>query len=56
VNKTCRKNFFSYRVITDWNRLPNEVVDASTLATFKNRFDQYMNREDLGNLLAYFSP
>ena len=49
VNKTCRKNFFSHRVINDWNRLPNEVVDASTLATFKNRLDQYMNREDLGN-------
>jgi len=49
VNKTCRKNFFSHRVINDWNRLPNKVVDASTLAAFKNRLDQYMNRKDLGN-------
>jgi len=49
VKKTCRKNFFSHRVINDWNRLPNEVVDASTLATFNNRLNQYMNREDLGN-------
>jgi len=34
VSKICRKNFFSHRVINDWNKLPNEVVDASTLATF----------------------
>jgi len=49
VNKIRRKNFFNHRVINDWNRLPNEVVDASTLATFKNCLDQYMNREDLCN-------
>jgi len=36
LNKICRKNLFSHRVINDWNRLPNEVLDASTLATFKN--------------------
>ena len=29
-----RTNFFSNRVIEDWNHLPNDVVNAETLNTF----------------------
>ena len=34
-----RKRFFTQRVVTHWNRLPKEVVDAPSLEAFKARLD-----------------
>ena len=34
-----RKNFFTQRVVTHWNRLHKEVVDAQSLKAFKTRLD-----------------
>ena len=34
-----RKKFFTQRVVTHWNRLPKELVDAPSLQTFKARLD-----------------
>lgn len=36
-----RKNFFSQRVVNAWNGLPQDVVDAITVNSFKNRLDKF---------------
>ena len=34
-----RKNFFSQRVINQWNQLPSDVVEAASVNMFKNKLD-----------------
>ena len=34
-----RRNFFTRRVVTHWNGLPKEAVDAPSLEAFKARLD-----------------
>jgi len=41
-----RRNFFSQRVVPHWNRLPEPVVMAESVNTFKNRLDRC---EEWGN-------
>src|SRR5215467_11751771 len=39
-----RKNFFSQRVVSAWNKLPDRVVEVNSVNAFKNeldRFDKY---------------
>ena len=33
------RSFFTQRVVTHWNRLPREAVDAPSLEAFKARLD-----------------
>ena len=35
-----RRNFFSQRVVKHWNGLPDEVVGATSVNSFKNRIDR----------------
>ena len=39
-----RKYSFSQRVINEWNELPNELFNASSVNMFKNRMDRYLIR------------
>jgi hypothetical protein len=40
-----RQNFFTIRIINKWNSLPNDVVNASSLISFKNKLDGYLKDE-----------
>ena len=39
--KFPRTNFFSQRIVNDWNSLPTDIVNAPTINTFKNRLDKF---------------
>ena len=39
-----RKYSFSQMVINEWNKLPNDCVNASSVNMFKNRIDRYLIR------------
>ena len=39
-----RKFFFSQRVVNEWNLLPQDVVDATSVSQLKNRLDKFRQR------------
>ena len=41
------KNFFTNRVIEDWNKLPAGVVGSPSLQTFKTRLDKYYKTNNI---------
>ena len=41
VNKTKFASFFSNRVVNNWNKLPNYIINSKTINEFKNSFDDY---------------
>ena len=40
--KNTRLHFFSNRIVNAWNHLPEDVVSASTLHSFKARLDKFL--------------
>ena len=57
ANTRIRQNTFSHRVINVWNSLPEEVVSADSINSFKNRLNTFW-KDDLGkfdsNIVTYF--
>ena len=39
-----RKHSFSQRIVDHWNKLPDDIVSAATISTFKRRLDTWMDR------------
>ena len=39
------KHYFSVRIVNMWNSLPNTLVDANTVNTFKARLDKFWSHE-----------
>jgi len=37
-----QKEFFTVRVIDEWNRLPETVLHCNTLSTFKKKLDCFL--------------
>ena len=46
-----RKHFFSNRVVDAWNELPQHVVDAETVNSFKARLDTFFIKFKWNNLM-----
>ena len=44
LRKYLRKYSFSQRVINEWNKLPIDCVNASSVNMFKNIIDRYLIR------------
>ena len=44
TNLDVWKFTFSQRVVQQWNKLPQDVVDATSVNQFKNRFDKFWRR------------
>ena len=51
-NLRCRKEFFTQRVIEDWNKLPTEVVNADSVNSFKGKLQKYWKSNRYGVLKA----
>ena len=44
---TCpqRENFFTYRVASHWNSLPQKIIQSGNVNQFKNRLDRHQRKE-----------
>ena len=51
--KLVRKNFFSNRVIKDWNSLPEGVIEAKNLNIFKKELDHHWIDDKFIDLFNY---
>ena len=45
ATKKCRANSFSNRIVSDWNTLPEEIVNATTTLNFKQKLDTHWKEE-----------
>ena len=41
VNKSKYSNFFTNRVVNNWNKLPTHIVNAKSINEFKNSIDKH---------------
>lgn len=45
-NTNLRKNSFAIRSARVWNSLPDQVINANSVNTFKNRLDKFWKNQD----------
>ena len=45
-NKEIGRNWFTNRIVDDWNRLSWLVVSAQTIGSFKRRLDDLMDGDE----------
>ena len=45
--KDVRKFSFRCRITNQWNNLPEKIVDATNINVFKNRLDDYWEKEGM---------
>ena len=43
INSQVRQGWFAIRVVNPWNRLPENVVSAPSIKTFKTRLDEFLD-------------
>ena len=41
ANKVIRQNFFSVRIVNQWNSLPEHVISSVSMNDFKNSLDNH---------------
>ena len=53
--KTCpsRFNFLVNRVVNDWNGLPENVINAITVNSFKSKLDTWMKDKTVTTAIAH---
>jgi hypothetical protein len=47
VHYNLRKYSFSNRIIQVWNSLPDSIVEANSVNSFKNRLDKFWEQQDI---------
>ena len=47
ANTNIRKNFFTYRVISIRNNIPDNVISARNVKIFESRLDKYWTYRDI---------
>ncbi len=45
-NNDMDRNWFTNRVVDEWNKLGNYIIGANTIDRFKKRLDKFMDSED----------
>ena len=56
TNKQIFTNYFSNRVVNNWNKLPPEIVNADSINSFKNLFDKHIGLRKIGEELILMDP
>ena len=45
TNCSSRENFFINRIVPFWNELPYEVINAVSINSFKNKYDEFIQKK-----------
>jgi len=54
-SRQVRQNFFSQRVIDEWNKLPSDIVTSTSVNVFKNKLDDHWNDVGVKSYSSFIS-